>query len=88
MGGRGATIRDRKLSPFDLRKAYSQDIVQAQYAPGPAIIVSGGSAIGDAEKRQHPCPYPHIEIGGRGARLLEGHSEVAAEKAKSSRHHM
>ena len=50
--------------------------------------VSRGSAISDAEKRQHPSPYPHIEIGGRGARLLEGHSEVAAEKTKSNRHHM
>ena len=30
MGGRGATIRVHKLSPFDLRKTYSRNIVQAQ----------------------------------------------------------
>ena len=30
VGGRRATIRDHKLSPFDLRKAYSRNIVQAR----------------------------------------------------------
>ena len=53
---------------FDRTSSASQS-AGGQYFSSPHAV-SRGSAISDAEKRQHPCPCPHIEIGGRGGCAL------------------